>query len=651
MRLAVKLLLFFWLSTEFAFAQSFKFSDTYPVNNVDSLEKWIRDNPKPSVSRLKNLIHLERTYTWEYSGKIGTNLVEINRLTKKYNIPAARAVYYYLNGYQYHNKKRVYASIQYIKQALDLFQSANDISGLIHVYALLVQIQYDTFGDSIIKEDFFEKEYANELKKLLKISDNDHDYLQGKIAQSKSLTEQKYAKYMEQLMTEVLQKTKEKPSLRYAELRVRIDLSISLFLQGRIEESYLENRKIVASLHEGQFQELMVMYYNMSTDCKRLKRYTACVMYCNSGIAIIRRYEPKNYQYLREFYINLKVAATQQGNMADALAYSDSVFKYVNLAEEVENSQKMLEVESRFEFERKQIQIQKLQQQQHDADEQQRMMVLALAIVVIVALFFGVLVNQLREANRQLKALTQSRERFFSIIAHDLRRPMHTFHGMNKLVSYYLKTHRYEAIETLSQAIDEAGYKIQLLLDNLLRWALSQRDELPYHPETIALLPKLNEVIGLFESLSYKYPVTFSITCPDHFYIFADSNAIDLIFRNLIDNALKSMSQKGGSIRIEATQTDSQAITIYIKDTGNGMNLRQLVMIRHMLADHTNAQPGQTGVGLGLVLISQFTKRNRGRILVESSPAVGTTFTLTLPTTKTVAELTNPAYRRVPNTY
>jgi signal transduction histidine kinase len=123
----------------------------------------------------------------------------------------------------------------------------------------------------------------------------------------------------------------------------------------------------------------------------------------------------------------------------------------------------------------------------------------------------ALLTYSLRQANQKLEAaasevedLNKAREQFFGIIAHDLRRPLHAFEGLGKLINHYIASGDQAAITKISGAIDQSSFKIRQLLDNLLHWALSQKEEIPYQPEHIMLRPKLEEIIDFLSNCTTK---------------------------------------------------------------------------------------------------------------------------------------------------
>jgi signal transduction histidine kinase len=623
-------LVILYISSTVTQAQSFTFASTHPVIDLDSLENWVNQHPQPSLARLTRLIQLERTYTWNHANKVGMYLNEIRQLAGKYNqTSVASATYHYLKGYYYFHQSRQHSAVQHVRKCIEAFRSLNDTSGLIHAYALLVDMQYNAFGGTSTDQPFFKKVYKGELSRLLqKTTNKDDQLLAQQIEWSVMYSEARIGKRLEETARRALSIIGGDTSLHYALYQFSKYLAISYYFQNQPQKSYRQNKAILASLKANQTDELITITYNLSNDCEELKRFTEREMYINKALALVRRYDPLNYTMLRVLYGNTKDIALRQGNLHEALALSDSVLKYESAASNQENRLSMLEQQSQFESEQKQRQIDELNRKQQDTVQQTQLVVGTLGLVVLVISY---LLIRLKQANQQLKEVNRSRERFFGIIAHDLRRPLHAFHGMNELVSYYLKTQRYEAIEMLSLAIDTAGSKIQLMLDNLLRWALSQQQTLPYQPQQLQLKAIIYNVSTLFESLSTRYHIRYSVHCQEDLQVYADPNALELILRNLVDNALKAMHGQDGQLMIKAESERQGQVRIQVSDSGTGMTPKQLDKVRQTLCAPMTLQLDETNSGLGLILVSQFVQRNRGHIEVASSLGKGSIFTLVLP--------------------
>ncbi|WP_170061071.1 sensor histidine kinase [Spirosoma aerolatum] len=623
----IVLLVFVGLNGGIASAQSFKFADTHPITNPDSLEHWLVLNPTPSLNRLRNLIVLERTYCWEYHDKVGKYLPEISRLTKLYHDRTADAAYQYLRAFAHYYLDYRGQTTLYANQALQIFQELGDQSGLLNTYGLLVLINVKNYQYKVHSKTQVSKEYLAQIDQILATTHDPHDLLVAKLVYiwDRAILTEKGIALMQQTLDQAFEIINKNPSCSYARVQFSRLQAHCYYLHGQYNLAYEQSKQLIRQLKPAQFWEMTVVSQNLAGYCYKLRRTDEGIALCQNVITLLSQTKPvKHHIPIKDTYDKYRQLLMQKGDYVEANRLADSIQHYNDRILLAENDEKMLELEARYEDQRKQQQILYLQQQQ----QQTRLLLLIVAAVLVIV---GFLLYRLYQANNQLKALNKSRERFFSIIAHDLRRPMHAFQGMNELVSYYLKNQRYEAIEKLSQAIDEAGARIQLMLDNLLRWALAQRQELPYQPQLLLLAPKLREVVSLFESLPYSDSVVFTVRCSDRLQVYADPDALELILRNLVANALKAMDRQPGRLTIEATIQEASKVSIEVWDSGPGMSSAQLSSVRSVLAHPKDGQLSESNRGLGLILVSEFTHRNRGKIRVESSAEGGTRFTLVLP--------------------
>ncbi|WP_041615771.1 ATP-binding protein [Spirosoma linguale] len=336
------------------------------------------------------------------------------------------------------------------------------------------------------------------------------------------------------------------------------------------------------------------------------------------------------------------------------------------------DEKKRLEQESRYQLREHQQENLRLRQQKALDDAQRQIYLLALATAMLINLlvaFFAVRLvrnrQQMRQTNAQLteqlqereqtnaqlaeqlqereqtnaqlasaftdvQQLNKSREHFIGIIAHDMRKPLISFRGMADLINMLLKQKAYQDVEQVSQAIDSAGLAIETMLDNLLKWALSQREAIPYNPHRLLVAPALGKVVSLYQQLVQFQPTTISLSCPEGLTVWADPNGLELIVRNLIDNALKHM-QMQGQIVISCQQETANTIQLRITDTGKGVGEAKLAFLQSVLSGQVKGEVGQNGLGLGLLLVRDFAVRNQGIIRIESGAGQGTSFTLTLP--------------------
>ena len=237
---------------------------------------------------------------------------------------------------------------------------------------------------------------------------------------------------------------------------------------------------------------------------------------------------------------------------------------------------------------------------------------------------------KLQNSEKHLKELNSTKDKFFSIIGHDLRNPLNALLGFSELISGNSRDYTSEEIQRYSKIINEAAKNIHLLIENLLEWSRSQSGNIDYQPEKTDLWPMVSEIFKVFEIHADKKGVNLVSEIPEDISVIADRNLLSTILRNLINNAVKFTSN-GGQVRIFCEQNGSEII-ISVEDTGIGMSEKQLDNLFRLNDNVT--MPGtseEKGTGLGLILCKEFVDMHKGKIWASSKPKEGSTFSFTLP--------------------
>jgi two-component system, NtrC family, sensor kinase len=237
----------------------------------------------------------------------------------------------------------------------------------------------------------------------------------------------------------------------------------------------------------------------------------------------------------------------------------------------------------------------------------------------------------LQKQHDQLEKLNKTKDRFFSIISHDLRGPISVLNGTTLLIRDFLDSKNYEELDELTANMEYSVKKVLNLLDNLLEWAVSQQGEFPYKPEKLRMEDICNNVLNIFITMAATKSIvlTYEIK-PDAKIVVADMNSLMTILRNLVSNALK-FTNKGGSVNILAERKKDE-YCISVSDTGIGMpESKQQDVFKLSENKSTWGTDKEKGLGIGLSLVHEFVKMNKGNIKVESAENVGTTFSICLP--------------------
>ena len=254
-----------------------------------------------------------------------------------------------------------------------------------------------------------------------------------------------------------------------------------------------------------------------------------------------------------------------------------------------------------------------------------------LVIVTLALLFFKYeqlsYQEQVEEKNKELEKMNASKQKLFSIIAHDLRSPIAQLKGSLDLVNkQYLSPQEFRSIsEKLSTQVDQ----LHTTLENLLRWSISQLQGIVAKPEKIEIIPFVGEkaVSFLQQSMDHK-KLRIAITGDDA-YVWADPEHLTLVFRNLVANAIK-YSYPNTTISIRAYQKEGRVIT-EISDCGIGMNRETIDSVFNPVQMISNTgTSNEKGTGLGLKLCQEFLAINKGHIWVSSTEGQGSTFFVSL---------------------
>ncbi|MEQ9305686.1 MAG: HAMP domain-containing sensor histidine kinase, partial [Marinoscillum sp.] len=236
----------------------------------------------------------------------------------------------------------------------------------------------------------------------------------------------------------------------------------------------------------------------------------------------------------------------------------------------------------------------------------------------------------LENQKKALETLNQTKDRFFSIISHDLRGPINSFHGVSNLIKYFVESKNPEELLEVADDIDQSVDRLTNLLDNLLSWAMQQQGHFPNVPEKLNLNEMSQELVETLDNMARGKQIELDARIDEQIYLWADRNTTMTILRNLVNNGLK-FTEPGGKVGLTAVQDGSYAI-INIYDTGVGMPKDKLKKLWRLQEEKsTYGTAGERGLGLGLQLVYEFIEMNHGKVEVESTEQIGTTFTVWLP--------------------
>jgi len=336
-----------------------------------------------------------------------------------------------------------------------------------------------------------------------------------------------------------------------------------------------------------------------------------------------------------------------QGDYKNALTYNkqskilqDSLFSQ-DMMQKIFQDQVQLQTES------KDIMIAELSETQaRQANELKRQSFLKNIMVVVVALTVILLFtvyrsgqrririnklllehqNEMKKRSLELEQLNQVKDKFFSVISHDLRSPINSLSAILDLMAK--NQIRPEELPHLTQELQLQFNHTKTLINNLLDWTLLQMDKLRIQPTKIHLKDVVDDNFKLLSSLHIK-AIKLTNLVPNDVYAHADLNMISLVLRNLILNGIK-FTEAGGEIKVNAERQGEELI-VSVQDNGVGISPEvQKILFEKTTGYSTRGTANEKGTGLGLILCKEFVERNGGKIWLNSEEGKGSTFFFTV---------------------
>ena len=238
--------------------------------------------------------------------------------------------------------------------------------------------------------------------------------------------------------------------------------------------------------------------------------------------------------------------------------------------------------------------------------------------------------ESLRESESKLQELNIQKDKFFSIIAHDLKSPFTSIIGFSELLTNHIKQKKYDKAQKYAQIINQSSEVAVGLLMNLLDWANSQTGRMRFNPKHHLMAVLIGEPYSQLKDAADQKSIKLHVEAPPELPVLADKDMISTVLRNLISNAIK-FTRTGGEVTISANQTDNEII-VSVKDNGLGLAADKIATLFQI---HTSeSTPGtnqESGTGLGLILCKEFVEKHGGSIWVESKVDEGSVFSFSIP--------------------
>lgn len=238
--------------------------------------------------------------------------------------------------------------------------------------------------------------------------------------------------------------------------------------------------------------------------------------------------------------------------------------------------------------------------------------------------------DSLKKSTEELKILNATKDKFFSIIAHDLKSPFQGFLGTTELMSEEVNQFSNSDLSKLSSEMHKSAQSLLKLLKNLLDWAQIQNNTIDFEPKDCNLKKIVDQNLEIMGPIALQKGITVFNEVPENLKVFADENMLNSILRNLLSNSVK-FTFRNGKIVINAKAASNNMLEISVRDTGIGMSentIKKLFKIDEKIG--TKGTDGEPSSSLGLLLCKEFVEKHGGKIRVESETGKGSVFYFTV---------------------
>jgi signal transduction histidine kinase/Tfp pilus assembly protein PilF len=453
--------------------------------------------------------------------------------------------------------------------------------------------------------------------------------------------------------------------------KIRESSNDKLGLSGSFDNLAIINRSM------GKYEEAL-KYFQKSIELKKQlnNRRGMAASYSGLGFTYYKLGQiEKGLSYIKESYVIRKELDDKRGMVASLTRLGEiyaETGNYKNAYESIKlsksysdtllNEQKnksIAQLQEEFQTERKSKEILLLQKENTiQSYFQTFLLILAIMLTIIAFSIFiayrskkktntllvlsNKLITEQKEElhllNDQLKELNATKDKLFSIIAHDLKSPFHGLMGLLHVILEDIKELSLEEIREFVLGMKDSVNTIYKLLENLLEWALFQRDMIIFNPVNLNIREIVNDIIETQKGNSSIKFINVINKIEDNILVYADANMLNTIIRNLLSNAIK-FTKKNGKVEFHCSELDGY---IQLSITDSGIGISKELIPKLFKADEKTSRPGTEGEsnsGLGLVLCKDYIDKHGGKIWLESEVNIGTTFHILLPKEKLKLEV------------
>lgn len=637
-------------------AQKLLFKDCLPEENIDSLSKLLIFNQSSTeVDRLRTLIKLDRSYLFRIA--IFEKLDEIKTLSDKLNNNTGLCYYYFMKAF-FLPHTSVNDAIENLRLGHLYLDKSDDLALKQFCYGIELlcyfNIERTTANGKLpkAKSIFYDKIFLNDNQYNLLNEHQKVDYLI--LASSFELevyggATSNYKKYIDE-MNYIIKKF---PKTRYAKFSFSLFIVLYYDINRNYDKAILKCKESIEGFDSPDVLFKSRMYYTLANIYIKtnemqlaLTNYRNALFYFNSiekydYSPLAAQFEIVSFQIAISSFFKARYKLTTNSLITNSKPkdYLNSMQLDINsmlglLLSQIEKEKNVILIKRN-----KDLQVQKVQQEllyksaelaKYKA-ELQRLMALKEVvkqkdenvklyyrnyqkIYIIIGTFILILLLsyflfRLRKLNKFIKDEQINKDRFFALFSHDLRGIIVNLKDSGEVLNFLIKNQRLDEIQEISRQLDLDGSNALLLLNNMLDWGTLTG--YAYQPSfrNLSLTNKVWDIISLYQSGIESKGIKLSITIENGLDLYADEKSIDIVLRNIIANA-NANTPKGGIISISLEKQQLNQIVFVVSNSVIELKRGGLAHIQNIFAGDKKAMVGHHGLGLGVVLMTEYAKKS-----------------------------------------
>jgi len=587
---------------------------------------------KANALKELGLIHLTRTFDY---GKSMGFLIDALRIEDSLSLNKQKVYTYLAIAKVYSEVEDNPKSEEFLKLALILNEKLNDANT--HV-VILNELGRVKASSGKVEDAFEDYQQVLELK----------DVIEDPAVEAEALFNLGHLYTLQNKHNEALDNHKQALAIRRSigdktnEALSLNDIGELYKLMGNYEKALanhvvaLEIRRSLKDQHSvaESYNNIGVLYFQQ-------KNYERAAANLQLGLTAAR--DSNDQHQLRTSYEYLSRCYEVAGDYKTALKFKNEFIGINELILGDENEHSLLETQNKYKIEQldneRQAKEAELIVQRRFRNFLFVLVALCVIIVVLVCYLYilqqrsnkklKVAHDQLNRQNVELQELNATKDKFFSIISHDLKGPLNSLTSFSSLLINHTDSLSKEEIKMFASDFDKSLKNLFVLLENLLEWSRSQTGNIEFTPESFDIAAMLEENKELLKAQALNKRITLVNESPDKVLINAHKNSINTVVRNLISNAIK-FTPEGGTITLKTLRQNGSVVTS-IADTGVGMSQNIIDKLFRLDSKHsTKGTANEKGTGLGLILCKEFVEKNGGRLWVHSTEGEGSIFYFSL---------------------